>query len=245
MRNRGKNQVRQILSAAAVLLGLLLFFLTAGRLLNHAASRSADSTAVSGIHTIILDPGHGGEDGGAVGWNDTVEKDINLAIAQKLRYLLELQGFTVLMTREEDVMTCDPDAEGITARKKSDMHNRLALMNEHPDAVVLSIHQNLFEQSKYHGAQMFYGKNNPWSKELAQSLQDAFASQLQPDNSRQIKEGKKDLYLLWQSKNPIVLVECGFLSNPEECEKLTQEEYQNQTAFTILAGLMAWIGTDS
>ncbi len=243
MRKRSKNQAKQIFSAAVILLGLLLFFLIAGKLLSRTISRSADSNAVSSIHTVILDPGHGGEDGGAVGWNDTVEKDINLAISLKLKQLLELQGFTVFMTREEDIMTCDPDAEGITAKKKSDMHNRLALMNEHPEAVVLSIHQNLFEQQKYSGAQMFYGKNNPWSKELAQSLQDAFVSQLQPDNLRQIKEGQKDLYLLWESENPIVLVECGFLSNPEECEKLTQDEYQNQVAFTILAGLTQWMSS--
>ena len=114
-------------------------------------------------------------------------------------------------------------------------------MEEHPEAVVLSIHQNLFEQEKYSGAQMFYGKNNPWSKDLAQCIQESFASMLQPENTRQIKKGEKDLFLLWQAENPIVLVECGFLSNPEECESLTQEEYQSQVAFTILAGLTNWL----
>ena len=118
------------------------------------------------------------------------------------------------------------------------MHNRLKLMNDHPEAVVLSIHQNLFEKEQYWGAQMFYGKNHPYSRTLAQSLQDAFVNELQPENRREIKKGEKDLYLLWQSENPIVLVECGFLSNPEECALLQSEEYQKKVAFTILTGLM-------
>ncbi len=240
MRKRRVRQPNRILGAAAILLGMLLFFFAAGRFLEREDAKNADSGALSGVSAVIMDPGHGGEDGGAVGAEGTVEKDLNLSIALKLRDLLELQGFTVYMTREEDVMTCDPGLEGITQRKKSDMHNRLALMDAHPEAVVLSIHQNLFEQARYSGAQMFYGKKNPWSKELAQCLQDAFASQLQPDNLRQIKQGEKDLYLLWESENPIVLVECGFLSNPEECANLRDEEYQSKVAFTILAGLMNW-----
>ena len=244
MRTRHSRKPARILGTAAILLGMLLFFWAAGSFWGREQSRSAGSGAVSGIDTVILDPGHGGEDGGAVGWQGTVEKDINLSIALKLRDLLELQGFTVYMTREEDVMTCDPDLTGITARKKSDMRNRLELMEEHPEAVVLSIHQNLFEQEKYSGAQMFYGKNNPWSKDLAQCIQEAFASMLQPDNTRQIKKGEKDLFLLWQAENPIVLVECGFLSNPAECGSLTREEYQSQVAFTILSGLTNWLAAN-
>ena len=244
MRTRHSRKPARILGTAAILLGMLLFFWAAGSFLGREQSRSAGSGAVSGIDTVILDPGHGGEDGGAVGWQGTVEKDINLSIALKLRDLLELQGFTVYMTRDEDVMTCDPDLTGITARKKSDMHNRLELMEEHPEAVVLSIHQNLFEQEKYSGAQMFYGKNNPWSKDLAQCIQEAFASMLQPDNTRQIKKGEKDLFLLWQAEDPIVLGECGFLSNPAECGSLTQEEYKSQVAFTILAGLTNWLAAN-
>ena len=238
MRSRRKNSNR-VIGAAAILLGLMLFFYGIGRLHGHYQAENADSFSVEGIRTIILDPGHGGADGGAVGVNGTAEKDINLAIALKLRDMLVLQGYEVLMTREEDVMTCDPGLSGITKQKKSDMRNRLALMDEHPEAVVLCIHQNQFEQAKYHGAQMFYGKNHPWSKELAQCLQDAFVELLQPENQRQIKEGGKDLFLLWKGENPVVLVECGFLSNPEECEKLCEDEYQNQVAFTILAGLLS------
>lgn len=225
-------------AVAAVLLGIVLFFFAAGRMHAHFEAQRAANAQPEGIRTVIIDPGHGGADGGAVGVNGTIEKDINLAISLKLRDMLVLQGYEVLMTRETDVMTCDEGLKGITKQKKSDMHNRLKLINEHPEAVVLSIHQNLFEQEKYHGAQMFYGKNNPFSKELAQTLQKTFVKNLQPENLREIKKGEKDLYLLWQSESPIVLVECGFLSNGEECAKLLEDEYQGKVAFTIMEGLM-------
>lgn len=221
---------------------MLIFFFAAGQLRGGTGDggffRRTGAGDFAQTQTVILDPGHGGADGGAVGVNGTAEKELNLAIALKLRDMLTLQGFTVYMTRETDEMTCDPGLTGIAARKRSDMHNRLALMEEHPEAIVLSIHQNQFEQSRYHGAQMFYGRGNPLSAQLAQSIQDAFVSLLQPENERQIKQGEENLYLLWQAENPIVLIECGFLSNPEECEKLCSDEYQSQVAFTILAGLM-------
>lgn len=238
MRKRCASAWRQTAGVAAILLGLLLFFFAAGALRGESGLRQTGQDGGLQTQTVILDPGHGGADGGAVGVNDVAEKEINLAISLRLRDMLELQGFTVYMTRETDEMTCDPDIQGITRQKKSDMYNRLALMEEHPDAIVLSIHQNQFEQSKYHGAQMFYGRNHPWSGKLALAIQESFVSRLQPDNKREIKQGEKNLFLLWEAENPIVLVECGFLSNPDECEKLCTEEYQSQVAFSIMAGLM-------
>ena len=225
-------------AVAVILLGMAAFFFAAGRLHARMEARRAVQTEPGAVRTVIVDPGHGGADGGAVGADGVVEKDINLAIALKLRDMLAVQGYEVLMTRETDVMTCDEGVQGIGKQKKSDMRNRLKLIQDHPGAVVLSIHQNLFEEEKYHGAQMFYGRNNPFSRELAQTLQEIFVKNLQPENLREIKKGEKDLYLLWQSENPIVLVECGFLSNREECARLQDEEYQGQVAFTILEGLM-------
>ena len=105
---------------------------------------------------------------------------------------------------------------------------------------MLSIHQNRFEVSKYAGAQMFYGKNHPQSQQLARSMQQQFQQLLQPDNQREIKQSGREIWLLWEAENPIVMAECGFLSNPEECEKLTGADYQRQVAFTLLAGL--WQG---
>lgn len=195
-------------------------------------------TKVTGVNKIIIDPGHGGMDGGAVGKDGVIEKDINLAISLKLRNLLEIAGFEVIMTRESDESIHDEGLTGVLKQKKSDMKNRLKIINKNPDAVVLSIHQNKFEQEKYHGAQMFYGVNNPLSREIAGSLQEEFASLLQKDNKREIKKGTKDLFLLYKSENPIVLIECGFISNYEECKNLVSEDYQNKVAFVIYSGLV-------
>ncbi len=187
---------------------------------------------------VIIDAGHGGPDGGAVGIHGEVEKEINLAIAEDLKNFLSLSGIEVIMTREEDVSIHDKSVKGIAKQKVSDIRNRLKLMEEHPDALVVSIHQNHFTKEKYHGAQMFYGTKNPASESAAQSIQDAFVKYLQPDNQRQIKPGTKSVYLLEHATMPIVLVECGFLSNGEEAALLTQEDYQEKIAFTVYCGIL-------
>lgn len=230
---RIKANWKSLSAVAGVLLGLLLFFFLAGRL-KESLMTDADGMATQ---KIILDPGHGGIDGGAVGVDGVVEKDINLVISLKLRDLLTAQGYEVIMTHEEDRSIHDEGVTGVGKQKKSDMYNRLAIIEENPDAIVLSIHQNLFEQAKYSGAQMFYGKNNPSSKELAQAIQDSIAALVQPDNTRAIKPGGKDLFLLYRTENPIVLVECGFLSNREEAALLQNEEYQMKLALAIYCGL--------
>ena len=131
--------------------------------------------------------------------------------------------------------------EGIANQKSSDMDNRLAIFNEHSNAVCLSIHQNQFTDPKYSGAQMFYAPTNKESEKLAQKLQNSFHTRIQPDNDREIKQCGKELFLCYFCKNPTVMVECGFLSNPEEAAKLTDEAYQRQVAFTIYAGLQEYL----
>lgn len=232
--------VRCFFTAAAVLIGLALCFFAAGRLKESLGGQETAAAAASSVR-IVIDPGHGGADGGAVGIDGVEEKGINLSIALKLRDLLLFQGYEVVMTRETDRMTCDEGLSGITAQKRSDMYNRLALMDAAP-SVVLSIHQNQFEREPYDGAQMFYGKNDPFSETLAAALQAAFVKNLQPGNTREIKKGGKDLFLLDRSENPIVLVECGFLSNRAECARLQEDEYQGKVAFTIMEGLMTALG---
>ena len=190
------------------------------------------------VACVVIDAGHGGPDGGAVGIHGEIEKEINLEIAKELRDFLTLSGIEVVMTREEDISIHDKSAKGIAKQKASDIRNRLELMEKHPDALVVSIHQNHFTQEKYHGAQMFYGKNNPNSEVAAQSIQDAFVKYLQPDNQRQIKPGTKSVYLLEHATVPIVLVECGFLSNGEEAVLLNQKEYQEKIAFTVYCGIV-------
>lgn len=228
------KRLKILAAVSAILLAVALFFFAGGRV--------RSGVMVSSTHpespVIIIDPGHGGIDGGAIGKNGVVEKDLNLEISLQLRDLLAVSGFSVVMTRDSDISIYDEGSQSVREKKRSDMRNRLKIMEDIPGAMVISVHQNQFEQSKYAGAQMFYGKNNPVSKQLAQNIQTAFSTLLQPDNKREIKPGGKDLYLLWQCDNPIVLVECGFISNPEECANLCDPGYQRQVAFTILAGLL-------
>lgn len=189
---------------------------------------------------IILDAGHGGMDGGCSSANGDVEKNINLAILLDLRELLEMSGYTVVVTRDTDISIHDQGVEGIANQKSSDMDNRLEIFNSSEDAVCISIHQNQFTDPRYSGAQMFYSDTHSESGVLAQRIQDQFVSFLQPDNTREIKLCGKELFLCYYSENPTVMVECGFLSNPEEAAKLVTEDYQQQVAFTVYAALVQY-----
>ena len=196
---------------------------------------------------IIIDAGHGGIDGGAVGYNNVVEKNINLAIAKKLETMLRCCGFEVIMTRSEDEMIGEglPEGSSIREKKVRDIKTRVALINSHPDAVVLSIHQNLFSDSKYNGAQMFYSTKNSDSKAIASFLQNRFATMLQKGNERVIKPVADNIYLMNHIDNPAVLVECGFISNALEAQNLSDDTYQNKIAFVIFAALCDYFEKDT
>lgn len=187
---------------------------------------------------VVLDPGHGGIDGGAQA-NGITEKDVNLSIAKKVRDLCVLFGFEVRMTRQEDVSIHDPDKTTIRAQKNSDLKNRLEIMTSDPGAAVVSIHLNKFPQSRVRGAQVFYAPKSQGSELLAQTVQDNFKNLLQPDNTRQIKRADSSLFLLYNNTvTPAVLVECGFLSNPDEAALLASEDYQDRVAFAICWSLL-------
>lgn len=158
-----------------------------------------------------------------------------------LRDFLELSGYRVEVTRDSDRSIHDKGIEGIANQKSSDMDNRLALLNRYENAVCVSIHQNQFTDSRYSGAQMFYAPTNDESEGLAEQIQSQFRSFLQPENNREIKACGKELYLCYYCKNPMVMAECGFLSNPEEAARLCDEEYQRKVAFTIYSGLQQWV----
>ena len=192
---------------------------------------------------IVLDAGHGGMDGGCSSANGVPEKGINLNILLHLRELLKMYGYTVEVTRDTDRSIHDEGIEGIANQKSSDMDNRLALFNKYDHAICLSIHQNQFTDPSYSGAQMFYSNQVKGSSTLAQSIQDAFVAHLQPENKREIKLCGKELFLCYFSENPTVMVECGFLSNPEEAALLETEEYQQKVAFTIFSGLQQYLAT--
>ncbi|MDE6729313.1 MAG: N-acetylmuramoyl-L-alanine amidase [Oscillospiraceae bacterium] len=198
------------------------------------------SSAASNGQVIILDAGHGGMDGGCTSAAGDVEKNINLAILLDLRDMLQASGYTVLTTRDTDRSIHDDGIEGIANQKSSDMDNRLELFNSVQDAICISIHQNQFTDPQYNGAQMFYSDANSKNAALAQTLQNQFVSYLQPDNQREIKLCGKELFLCYYSKNPTVMAECGFLSNPEEAALLITEDYQQKVAFTIYSALIQY-----
>lgn len=219
------------------LLALLAAFSLPGCGGGRTTVRAGKGTAAFG-HAVIIDAGHGGVDGGAVGVDGVVEKGINLAISLKLKALFTASGYQVIMTREDDRSIHDEGSETIRRKKTTDIHNRFKIMEENPKALFLSIHQNKFGQSQYSGTQVFYSANNEISKVLAQSIQESVKAQLQPQNDRAIKPAGDNLYLLYHAKSPAVLVECGFLSNPTEAGLLQSDAYQNKMAFAIYCGVL-------
>ena len=186
----------------------------------------------SGRPVLVLDAGHGGEDGGAVSLTGVPESQINLAIAKRLDALLGFYGENSYLMREEDISLHDPEAKTLREKKVSDLHNRAQLVGELEGAVLVSIHQNTFPQSKYHGTQVFFAPTQG-SQALAETCQQAIHTSLQPDNSRQAKPIADNVYLMNHVDCPAVLVECGFLSNPEEEAMLRQEGYQTKLAAVL------------
>lgn len=191
--------------------------------------------------TIVVDAGHGGEDGGAVGVNGLVEKEINLAIALALADDLKASNFPVVLVRDSDYSVGDQTLSTVAERKRSDTKRRVQLVEETGDCILVSIHQNQFSQSQYKGAQMFYSPNDSESALLAECIRQSVVGSLQPENTRQNKEAGEDIYLLTHCQVPGVIVECGFLSNPEEANLLGQEEYQQDMAAAIYNGIISFV----
>lgn len=191
-----------------------------------------------GRNKIIIDAGHGGFDGGAVADDGTLEKNINLVIASNLKQLCKLGGFEVIMTRDSDTGTEVDESDSISNRKKSDMKRRLAVIEENPDAIFVSIHLNKFTTSTASGAQVFYSKNNSNSETLAESIQKSLVDLIQKENTRTIKQADNSIFLLKKSSIPSIIIECGFLSNYEELKLLKNYEYQRKIAFAIYCGIL-------
>lgn len=204
---------------------------------------SVSSESVKTMPTIVIDAGHGGEDGGAVSDSGVLEKDINLSIANDTSALFYMLGFDVTQTRITDI-ALDNGEDTIRKRKVLDMKKRLEIFNSSEENTVISIHQNKFSESKYHGTQIFYSPNNPKSKLLADSIKYSVKGLLQPDNERECKKADSGIYLLKNTNNPAVIVECGFISNGEECKNLLDSQYQKQMAYSITAGFLSYYNTD-
>ncbi len=232
-------------------IGTLIVLLCAYLLVFGFISTAREPVAViptdteSSLPVIVLDAGHGGIDSGCVSINGVEEKDINLSIMLKLKQMLDTAGFDTVVTRDQDKSIHDIGVTGLGNQKKSDMENRLKIINTYDNAIFVSIHQNQFTDSKYYGAQMFYPENSQQSEKLAQILQDNITSRLQPENEREIKPVGDEIYLLHFAKCPAVMAECGFLSNQAEADKLESDEYQSQMAFSIFAGICEYVFSET
>ncbi len=216
------------------LLPVYLFILAAFLLLGVGGSRvitvwSENVTITNGV-TVVVDAGHGGVDGGATSCTGVLESQFNLEIAQKLNDLLNLLGINTVMIRQTD---CSVYTEGetIAQKKVSDLKERVRIVNSTENAVLVSIHQNTFPQGRYSGAQVFYGKSEG-SQMLAKTIQSNLVQTLNPGSNRQIKRAD-GIYLMQHVNCPAVLIECGFLSNPQEEYLLRTESYQQKLACVI------------
>lgn len=186
---------------------------------------------------VILDAGHGGNDPGKISVDGTQEKDLNLEIAKKLRELLEQQDIEVIMTREEDRGLYDENASN---KKAQDMKRRCEFINTEQPACVVSIHQNSYHEESIYGAQVFYYGTSKESQSLAELIQEELIRFVDPENHRQAK-ANDTYYLLKKTEAPVVIVECGFLSNWEENGKLKDEGYQDQLVWAIHMGVMRYL----
>ncbi|MBQ8141393.1 MAG: N-acetylmuramoyl-L-alanine amidase [Clostridia bacterium] len=239
---KGTKQILAYVFFALIfsIVSLLMIFLSS------AFTKSTESTDISkekygdnsGYPTVIIDAGHGGEDGGAVGINGIYEKELNLIIAADLCDMLRSNGVNVIMTRENDVMLYDKSADYKGRKKLLDLAERLRIGENCEDSVFVSIHMNSFPQEKYSGFQVYYSANNQGSQILAENIQTAVCESIQKNNGRSIKKADGNIYLLDRLSSPAVLIECGFISNSEECALLCTEEYRQKLTLSIFCGIM-------
>ena len=232
------KRMLKTLKVISIILIITTVFWTITSLIDKNAVSTAASAETGKV--IIIDAGHGGEDAGAIGINGAYEKDLNLAIALEVGKELANRGYTVIYTRTEDKMLYLPEENIKGMRKISDLKNRCKLTDAYEDCILVSIHMNSFGSSKYSGLQVYYADGNEESRMLATKIQNSVREELQPENKRQVKNGKS-LYLLDNSNGTPVIIECGFLSNESECEKLSQKEYQKQLSFWIICGIIEYI----
>lgn len=189
---------------------------------------------------VVIDAGHGGADPGKVGVDGSLEKDINLQIAKKLQHFLIMEDVDAVLTRESDGGLYDENASN---KKVQDMKNRVQIIEEKKPALTVSIHQNSYHEEYVHGAQVFYYANSEKSKELAERIQQVMTLHLDKDNTRQAK-ANDSYYLLKKTSSPIVIVECGFLSNYEEAQALSSDLYQEKVAWAIHLAVLQYLNSN-
>ncbi len=205
----------------------------------NSGGTAPDNTIKTSL-TVVLDAGHGGEDGGAEGYG-VIEKHINLDLALKIAELLRARGINVVLTRDTDILLYDRNEDYEGRKKVLDLRKRLEITEQTENAVFVSIHMNYFAEEKYSGLQVYYSKNDPSSRILAELIQSMTKNELQPTNKRVIKEATSKIFLLDKLKCPAVLVECGFLSNKAEALSLSDENYREKLADVIFSAILDYI----
>lgn len=222
--------------AGALIGTVILLALALGRL-SSLAKPAMEPSVIQRTGPLVLDAGHGGEDGGAVSLTGAPESEINLAVVLKLRDVLGLYGVDPILLRETDVSLHDGDAGTLREKKRSDLKNRVAAIEAVEGGTLLSIHQNTYPGSRYHGAHVFYAPTEG-SRELAEHFQSSIKTALQPENERTVKRIPDTVYIMNHVTCPAILIECGFLTNPEEEAQLRDEDYQRKLAAVVAA---AWL----
>ena len=218
--------------AVIVLLGILTLTIS------NTVTVLTESKPIVRHHCIVIDPGHGGVDGGATSVHGKLESQLNLEISLRLRDLCHLLGINTVMIRTGD-RSIHSSGQSIAQKKISDLKNRVQIVNGIDKSILVSIHQNYFTNGKYHGAQVFYA-NDPESKDLAIAMQTSLVTNLNPESNRKAKKAS-GIYLMEHIKRPGILIECGFLSNDNEAKRLTSDVYQKKICIVIASVLSTYI----
>jgi N-acetylmuramoyl-L-alanine amidase len=223
------------------LLMAVCLLVSAAFLAKQSAILVQSNDAASSLLCIVIDAGHGGSDPGKVGVNDALEKDINLSLALKLKKLLEQKEISVVLTRDSDAGLYD---EAAVNKKVDDMQKRCQIISDANPVFTISLHQNSYPDPEVKGAQVFYYGQSQQGEVLAGILQSSLISRVDPDNHRAAK-ANESYYLLKKTPTPTVIVECGFLSNPEEAALLLQDDYQNKLVRAIYMGIMEYLEAEN
>lgn len=233
----GQKKIRRVMLLTVGVAMALLLIIRGGGGVMQTIRTMQESRAV---RTLVIDAGHGGFDGGAVGVNGTAEQDINLSIARSVYALAGFFGMPAAMTREdENALAYDP-SRSVRENKAADIKAREKRAQEFDRPVFVSIHLNKFSDPQYHGSQVFYSPNHAGSRVLAEALQNSLTQGCDPSNHRTAKQAEKTIYLMKKLECPAVIVECGFLSNPEEELRLREPDYQKKLAVCILYGCLQY-----
>ena len=240
---RGDRMYIVIHGKKLLTVALVLLLVFAAVFLHNQLATAEIAAMAEQIPILIIDAGHGGADGGASTEDGVLESDINLAIAGKLNALAHLYGVNTVMTRETAEIDYPAEADTIAKQKVYDQKNRVALINSYPEGILISIHQNFYPDSRPMGAQVLYGHTTE-GEAFGKLLHENLVTTLDPDNRRVASPIDDNIYLMRNAMCTAVLVECGFLSNPQEAALLNSTAYQNKISVVLLASYLEYIGSD-